>query len=316
MNDELEQSNENQDQLGQSNGNQDQLIEIYKLQSQLANSISNRRITIHKFYLLIMSGLALILPTFFKLPAEIQSQVSIGFLMIGVSLLGIPLCLTWFILINTNLRMSMLKYETLKRLEDKLEYPFFKEEWKLLENYGKSKTYWEISYIEIFIPIFFFFIFTLLLNVGQINHSGNFLFLLLTHCPSLVAGFYGGRGVGSWQMDRRIRGIEPWKNKSVHQVAVITIVIYSVIMLLFRLGYREAISKEAETINKKPAETSSEKPTETDPGKSTKEQIIRPDGKEQKESESVDEQPTGTTSEDAVKEQPTSPDGKAQNESQ
>lgn len=316
MNDELDQSNGNQDQLEQSNENHDQLFEIYKLQSQLASSISNRRITIHKFYLLLMSGLALILPTFFKLPAEIQSQVSIGFLMIGVSLLGIPLCLTWFILINTNLRMSMLKYETLKRLEDKLEYPFFKEEWKLLENYGKGKTYWEISYVEIFIPIFFFFIFTLLLNAGEINYSGNFLFSLLTYCPTLIAGFYGGYGVSSWQMDRRIRGIEPWKDKRVNRVAFISIVIYSLIIFLFRLGCHEAISKEVETINKKSAETSSEKPTETDPEKSAKEQIIRPDGKEQKESESVDEQPTGAISEEAVKEQPTPPDGKEENDSQ
>ena len=285
MNDELDQSNENQDQLDQSNGNQDQLIEIYKLQSQLASSISNRRITIHKFYLLLMSGLALILPTFFKLPAEIQSQVSIGFLMIGVSLLGIPLCLTWFILINTNLRMIMLKYETLKKLEDKLEYPFFREEWKLLENYGKGKTYWEISYIEIFIPIFFFFIFTLLLNAGQISDSGNFLFLLLTYSPTLIAGFYGGYGVSSWQMDRHIRGLKPWADKRVNRVAVIIMVISSVIILLFRLGYHEAISKEVEAINKKSAETSSEKPTETDPEKSTKEQIILPDGKEQKDSQ-------------------------------
>lgn len=316
MNDELEQSNENQGQLEQSNGNQDQLIEIYKLQSQLASSISNRRIMIHKFYLLLMSGLALIFPTFFKLPAEIQSQVSIGFLMIGVSLLGIPLCLTWFILINTNLRMIMLKYETLKRLEDKLEYPFFKEEWKLLENYGKGKTYWEISYIEIFIPIFFFFIFTLLLNAGQINYSGNFSFSLLTYCPTFIAGFYGGYGIQSWQMDRRIRGIEPWKDKSVNRVAIITIAICSVIIFLFRLGYHEAIGKEVETINKKSEDTSSENPTETDPEKSTKEHMIRPDGKEQKESESVDESPTGATSEEAVKEQPTSPDEKEQNGSE
>ena len=260
-----------------------------------------------------MSGLALIFPTFLKLPAEIQSQVSIGFLMIGVSLLGIPLCLTWFILVNTNLRMIMLKYETLKRLEDKLKYQFFKEEWKLLENYGKGKTYWEISYIEIFIPIFFFLIFTLLLNAGQINYSYNFLFSLLTYFPTFIAGFYGGYGVQSWQMDRRIRGIEPWKDKSVHWVAVITIGIYVGIILLFRLGYLKAISKEVETINKKSAETSSEKPTETDPEKPTKEQIIQPDGKKL---EFVDDPPTGATSEEAVKEQPTPPDGKEQNDSQ
>ena len=56
---------------GQSNGNQGQLIEIYKLQAQLSNSISNRRITINRFYMLVMSGLVLIFPAYFKLPAEI-----------------------------------------------------------------------------------------------------------------------------------------------------------------------------------------------------------------------------------------------------
>ena len=67
-----------------------------------------------------------------------------------------------------------------------------------------------------------------------------------------------------------------------------------------------------ETINKKSAERSSEKPTETDPDKSTKEQIIRPDGKEQKEAE----QPTGAPSGEAVKKQPTPSDRKEQNDSQ
>lgn len=117
-------------------------------------------------------------------------------------------------------------------------------------------------------------------------------------------------------MDRRIRGNEPWKNKSVDRVAVIIIVIYSVIIFLFRVGYHEVISKEVETINEKSAEMSPEKPTETSSEKSTKEQIIRPDGKEQKESESVDEQSTGTTSEEVVKEQPTSPDEKEKEGSQ
>ena len=141
MNEGLDQSEESQDHLNEeqekSDSNQNQLLEIYKLHAQLADNISNRRAAIHKFYLLLMSGLALILPTFFKLPTEIRNQVSIEFLMIGVALLGIPLCLAWLILIYANLRMSMLKYETLKKLEGKLKYPFFKEEGKLLKKLWK-----------------------------------------------------------------------------------------------------------------------------------------------------------------------------------
>ncbi len=54
------------EELEQSDGNQGQLIEIYKLQAQLANSISGRRITINRFYIVVMSGLVLIFPAFYK----------------------------------------------------------------------------------------------------------------------------------------------------------------------------------------------------------------------------------------------------------
>ena len=50
----------------------------------------------------------------------------------------------------------MIKYEVLKRLEDELDYQFFKEEWRFLEKYRIGKTYWEASYIETLIPFLFF----------------------------------------------------------------------------------------------------------------------------------------------------------------
>ena len=285
MDEELEQSDENQDPVnekpGQSNGNQDRLIEIYKLQAQLADNISNRRISIHKFYLLLMSGLVLIFPAFFKLPTEVWKQVSVEFLMIGIGVLGIFLCVSWFILISSNLRLIMLKYEALKKLENKLEYKFFKKEWKFLGKYGRGKTYWEISYIEMFIPILFFLIFTLLLNGVSVNSPDKFYFRLLTYCPTIIGGVFGGYGLSSWQIDRSIRGLERWTDKKICWIAVAIAVVYGVFIFLFRSGYRDAVIKEAETINKKPAETTSEKPTETRSEQTTTEKVILPDGNEQ-----------------------------------
>ena len=49
--------------------------------------------------------------------------------------------------------------------------------------------------------------------------------------------------------------------------------VFVLIFYFFGAVYRDAVNKDAETINKKPVETSSEKPTETDPEKSTKEQM-------------------------------------------
>ena len=110
MNEELEQSNVNQEQLLEGlEVNQDQLIEIYKLHTQLANHIINRRMTINRFYMLLMSGLALIFPAFSKLPAEIQELISTEYLILGVPLLGVVLSLTWFASINSNLRTGCYK---------------------------------------------------------------------------------------------------------------------------------------------------------------------------------------------------------------
>ena len=266
-----EPSNEDQEHPAR---NQDQLIEIYKLQSQLANSISNRRITIHKFYLLVISGLALIFAAYFKLPTEVQKLVSIGHLVVGLALLGVTLSLAWFILINSNLRLNIIKYEALKKLEDRLEYQFFKDEWEFLEKYGRGKTYWEISYIEIFIPILFFFVFSLLLYLVSVN-SPDKPFSKLLYYPSILTGAFCFDGFRSWQTDREIRGMKRWKDRTICWVSlVMPLVIMVGGFLLFRsMGFGGETNKEVEVINKKPAETGQE---ETE-----KEQTIQPDGKEQ-----------------------------------
>ena len=309
MAEELEQSNENQEQLEQSNGNQDQLIEIYKLQSQLADSISNRRFTINRFYILIMAGLFLVFPAFFKFPDEIRNLLPIGYLVAGVAFLGITLSVAWFISINSNLRLGMIKYEALKNLESELDYQFFNDEWNFLERYGKHRTYWEVSYIEIFMPILFFFIFSISLNVISVSSPGKFYFIFTTF-PAFLAGLFSTVALYSWQIDQEIRGLERWTNKKIRLVSFFIMLMYLSVVVFLPNVIGDNL------VNIRGVESANEKPAEPDSEKSTKEQIIRPDGKEQKESESVDEPPTGATSEEAVKEQPISPDGKARNESQ
>ena len=331
MNQELEQSDENQDRLDEqqekSDSNQDQLIEIYKLQAQLANSISNRRITINRFYILVMSGLVLLFPAYFKLPDEIRDVVSIELLMIGAALLGTTLSLAWFILINSNLRLSMLKYEALKKLENKLEYQFFKDEWGFLERYGKIRTYWEISYIEILIPILFFFIFASALSIASVNpvkllpDKVHIFFLAYPLILFAVFCFYGIR---SWQIDREIREIKRWTDKKIVLVSLFVILICISPFFLFRddlehmmrfryriyaekhfgLIYEEAgkVIEKRKLVESESAKKNSEK--------SIIERITLPDVNQAK---SVDEKPIETDSEETTKEQTTQSDGKKQN---
>ena len=297
MNEELEQSDEKQEHLNEeqkrSEGNQDQLIEIYKLQAQLANSISNRRITINRFYILVMSGLALIFPAFFKLPTEVQRVVSSEYLIMGLPLLGITLSLAWFILVNSNLRLSLIKYEALKKLEDKLEYQFFKDERRLLDKYGKNKTSGETSYFEIVMPILFFIIFTMLLHLASANFPDK-PYSKLNYYPGCVMGAFSFSGLRSWQIDREIRGMHRWTEATIISASgvVLLIFIFMTIFISKFMGCSEMAIEKTGHVNGKPAKPRVEK-TKT-------EQIIVPD---RQDTESVDEKTTETDSQEVTKEQ-------------
>lgn len=124
-------------------GKQNRLVEIYKLQSQLTNSISNRRTTANRFYIVLMSGLVFIFSALLqnkgKLPSELLNIVSIEQVIAGLGLSGLTLSWVWGVSINSYLRVNSRKYEELKRLEKELEYQFFRNEWELLVGEEKGK---------------------------------------------------------------------------------------------------------------------------------------------------------------------------------
>ena len=245
---------------------------------------------------MVMSGLALLFPTFFKLPNEIRSIVHSEYLIIGLPMLGITLSLVWFILINSNLRLSTIKYEALKKLEDELEYQFFKYEWKLLGKYGRGKTYGETSYFEMIMPILFFIIFTMLLHLATASFPDK-PYSPLNFYPGCITGAFSFEGLRSWQIDKEIRGLHRWSDRTMLSASgvVLIIFVFATIFLSKFMGCSEmAITfKEAGPVSEKSVETSSEKTTN--------------------EAESVIEKPTESTSEEATKQQPTLPDEHEQN---
>ena len=149
-----EKQNENMD------GKQERLVEIYKLQAQLTNNISNRRTTTNRFYIVVMSGLILIFSTFLqnkdKLPTELLNIVSIEQLIVILGVLGLSLSWIWCISVNSYLRVNSRKYEALKKLEDELEYQFFKDEWEFLADDEKEKLIGKDQELNSLCQVFFF----------------------------------------------------------------------------------------------------------------------------------------------------------------
>jgi hypothetical protein len=139
-----------------------ELLEIYKLHAELAESVSKQRGTANRFYMLVLSGLAVLFSAFLQR----KNGVPLGALMVGFGTFGMLLAVAWYIVIRSYRQLNSGKFKALHELEEKLAYPFFKREWDLLKEGTERKTYWRLTIVETFVPIIFFSCFGVLLIVG------------------------------------------------------------------------------------------------------------------------------------------------------
>ena len=112
----------------------------------------------------------------------------------------------------------------------------------------------------------------MLLHVATGNFPGG-PYAKLHYYPGILTGVFSVTGIRSWQIDREIRGMRRWTERTVSWVSlVIPLAIIVGGLFLFRyMGCDGVVDKEMKTVNEKSAETSLEK--------TTTEQIILPDEK-------------------------------------
>ena len=139
-----------------------ELLEIYKLHAELADSVSRQRGTANRFYMLVLSGLAVLFSAFLRR----ENGVPLGWLMVGFGIFGLLLASAWYIVIRSFRQLNSGKFKALQELEEKLAYPFFQREWDLLAEGRERKIYWRLTIVETFVPIIFFGCFTVLLLIG------------------------------------------------------------------------------------------------------------------------------------------------------
>ena len=139
-----------------------ELLEIYKLHAQLADSVSKQRATANRFYILVLSGLAVLFSTFLQR----KNGVPFGWVMVGFGAFGMLLASAWFVVIRSYCQLNSGKFQVLLALEEKLAYPFFKHEWELLGEGKDSKSYRKLTGVETFVPIIFGICFAALLVIG------------------------------------------------------------------------------------------------------------------------------------------------------
>lgn len=150
-----------------SEAEKNRLIEIYNLHAQLASDLSNRLAAINRFYPTVMSGLIIIYFTFLQRKGEFFPDESINALVIGISTiiignLGGIFSGIWCFSIQSYLENISRKYKILKKLEDKFEFQFFRQEWELLGKKRKKAPYDQLFRFELYLPFAFIVIFGLL----------------------------------------------------------------------------------------------------------------------------------------------------------
>lgn len=124
------------------------LLEQYKLYVEMANQVSSRRVQVNRFYISLLSGLLAFLS--FVVSKQSFNNDS-DFILIVISLVGILLCVVWFININSYKQLNKLKFTVIHEMEKMLPFACYDREWEI--DKGSEKKYVRLTYIENYVPI-------------------------------------------------------------------------------------------------------------------------------------------------------------------
>lgn len=132
----------------------DHLLEQYKLYVQMADNISARRSQSNKFYISLLSG-------FFAILAVISDQITVSshlyIIIFSFALLGVSLCILWYVNIRSFRQLNSGKFQVIHEMEAKLPFACYDREWDILGEGTDSKSYLQLTKVEVLIPFLFSF---------------------------------------------------------------------------------------------------------------------------------------------------------------
>ena len=131
------------------------LIKQYEIAVNAAIQVTTWRQNANTFYLAINSAI---------LPVTIYLYNTSFLVAFILSVIGIGVSILWFVSIEYFRRLNGIKFALIHKMEEKLPYKIFKEEW----NKHKKMQMLSVSQIEKFIPVLFIFAFVILLIIKSI----------------------------------------------------------------------------------------------------------------------------------------------------
>jgi len=144
----------------------DHILEQYKLYVETTNRVTDYRIRMNQFYLSLLSALLALLA--FVIEKKTFPKGGI-FIILSIALLGIMLCLTWYLNLESYRQLNSGKFSVIIDMEEYLPYKCFKDEWEKYLEKGKSDNYRRLTRIEKHIPIIMIIPYLILITYVFIN---------------------------------------------------------------------------------------------------------------------------------------------------
>lgn len=130
----------------------DTYVELYKLHSELADRVSQRREGANRLHVSIAVGLVVFLGTLIRF-SEDQTPDAIVILTVGIG--GLIVSASWYIVLRSYRQLNSEKFRVLHDMETRLPYQFFTMEWDPESVGAKSSRYWKLSVVETIMPMMF-----------------------------------------------------------------------------------------------------------------------------------------------------------------
>ena len=127
-------------------------VELYKLHSELADRVSQRREGANRLHVSIAVGLVVFLGTLIRFSGD-QALGAIVFVAVG--LCGMIVCASWYVVLRSYRQLNTEKFRVLRDLETRLPYEFFTTEWDPESAGSKSNRYMRLSVVETIMPLVF-----------------------------------------------------------------------------------------------------------------------------------------------------------------
>ncbi|AUX09934.1 small integral membrane protein [Halalkaliarchaeum desulfuricum] len=131
---------------GASDGDRSELIDQYTTYVDTTLNVSNRRMRNNRFYVLLLSGTLAVVSVL----ADTQIIEEVGLLIAG--LLGLALCILWYLSIVSYKQLNSGKYEIIQAMEKDLPAEPFANEWDVLDEGRDWRTYITHTRVERKIP--------------------------------------------------------------------------------------------------------------------------------------------------------------------